>query len=79
MIGSPVRSATVCTVPFAPQFAYAALIFAVKIGSPGQWIGTIMSRGNESIETLFVSGSARSSITVSEREGVFAASLARWS
>ena len=51
----------------------------MKIGWPGQWTLTIMSRGNESIEMVFVAGSARISITVSERDGVFAASFARWS
>ena len=55
------------------------MIFPAKTGWPGQWTLTIRSRGNDIIETVFVDGSARSSITVSERDGVFAASFARWS
>ena len=38
-----------------------------------------MSRGNDIIETVWFEGSVRISITVSERDGVFTASFARWS
>ena len=65
--------------PTAPHVAYAALIFAVKGVRPGQSIGTFRSRGNESSEIVFSPGSARTSISVSEREGVFLPSSARWS
>ncbi len=46
---------------------------------PGQSIGTLRSRGNESSEIVFSPGSARTSISVSERDGVFFPSSARWS
>ena len=72
-------SLTVWTVPFAPHAAYAELIFPEKTGCPGQCTLTSRSRGKDIIETVFVAGSVRISITVSDREGVFAASLARWS
>ncbi len=65
--------------PTAPQVAYAALIFAVNVEWPGQSIGTFRSRGNERSEIVFPPGSARTSIRVSERDGAFFPSSARWS
>ena len=50
----------------------------VYVRPSGQRPFTIRSRGNESIEIVFVVGSARSSMTVSEREGEFPSS-GRWS
>ena len=61
------------SAPGAPQVEYAALIFEVKTES-GQRISTTMSRGSDSIEIVSVCGSARSSISVSERDGVPSAS-----
>ena len=45
------------------------MIFPEKTGWPGQWTLTIMSRGNDIIETVWFDGSVRISITVSERDG----------
>ena len=52
---------------------------SVHVPFPGQTISTRMSRGNESIEIVSLSGSALTSISVSEREGVFLPSSIRWS
>jgi hypothetical protein len=53
------------------------LIRAPNVARPGQWISTQRSRGKDISETDFVSGSARTSMIVSERETVPFASLAR--
>ena len=61
----------------------ARLVGAVDLrlvdGLPGQWIGTRMSRGNESSEIVFAFGSARTSMIVSEREGTLLSMPFRWS
>ena len=63
-----------------PNRLERALRAALRVGGvdlvrprplPGQTISTRMSRGNESIEIVSLSGSAQTSISVSEREGVF--------
>ena len=53
-----------------PHVAYALLIRAPNGVLPGQWISTKRSRGNDIIEIDFVSGSARTSMIVSERDVV---------
>ena len=60
---------TVSSVPAGPQYEYAALMRPTYVRPSGQRPSTIRSRGNESIEIVFVVGSARSSMTVSERDG----------
>jgi len=45
------------------------LILSYQMLRPGQWIATLMSRGNESSETVWLAGSVRISIIVSERPG----------
>ena len=70
---------TVSSVPFVPHVAYALLIRAPKGALPGQWIWTKRSRGNDIIEIDFVSGSARTSMIVSERDWVPLPSPARLS
>ncbi len=54
--------------PFGPQRENAELMRSSTTAWPGQYTGTIRSRGNDSIEIVFVAGSARTSISVSERE-----------
>ena len=51
---------------------------SVAVRPSGHLIGTMRSRGNESIEIVSFVGSVRRSISVSEREGEFPSS-GRWS
>ncbi len=52
-----------------PQSVYASLILVVRGGCPSQpAVVTSRSRGKESIEIVSWRGSARTSISVSERE-----------
>src|SRR5262245_25317244 len=68
-MGRPVSERTVSSVPAGPQNVYAALMRPTYVRPSGQRPSTIRSRGNESIEIVLEVGSARRSMTVSEREG----------
>ncbi len=65
--------------PCGPHAEYACAILSEYGSRPGQWISARRSRGNDRSEIESESGSARRSMSVSEREGAPAPSASRWS